>query len=121
MHIYISTCLHFYIHIYLSTCPRVQVRYCGQECRDRHLPPDHEEPWPVVAKYRPGVGRLLVAARDIDPGELIFTEECFAMGPNHTLTGDNCLECGQVYTDARGALTEAPLRAPDPLTPPECI
>ena len=75
LHIYISTCLHFYIHIYLSTCPRVQVRYCGQECRDRHLPPDHEEPWPVVAKYRPGVGRLLVAARDIDPGELIFTED----------------------------------------------
>ena len=79
LHIYISTYLHVYIstylHIYISTHPRVQVRYCGQECRDRHLPPDHEEPWPVVAKYRPGVGRLLVAARDIDPGELIFTEE----------------------------------------------
>ena len=71
LHIYIST----YLHIYISTHPRVQVRYCGQECRDRHLPPDHEEPWPVVAKYRPGVGRLLVAARDIDPGELIFTED----------------------------------------------
>ena len=74
MHIYISTYL---ISTYLPkpTYPRVQVRYCGQECRDRHLPPDHEEPWPVVAKYRPGVGRLLVAARDIDPGELIFTED----------------------------------------------
>ena len=75
LHIYISTYLHTYLHIYISTYPRVQVRYCGQECRDRHLPPDHEEPWPVVAKYRPGVGRLLVAARDIDPGELIFTED----------------------------------------------
>ena len=72
---YLHVYIHFYIHIYISTCPRVQVRYCGQECRDRHLPPDHEEPWPVVAKYRPGVGRLLVAARDIDPGELIFTED----------------------------------------------
>ena len=76
-------------------------RYCGEECRERHHPADHDEPWPVLTKYKPGVGRLLVAARDIDPGELIFTEECFAMGPNHTLTGNNCLECLKEITDGR--------------------
>ena len=69
------------------------VHYCGEECKELHHPADHEEPWPVIVKYKPGVGRLLVAARDIDQGELIFTEECFAQGPNHTLTGNNCLEC----------------------------
>jgi len=39
------------------------------------------------------VGRLMVAARDIDQGELIFTEEPLVGGPNHTLQGDFCLEC----------------------------
>merc|ERR1711992_310282 len=53
------------------------VQYCSPQCRDLHHPPDHEEPWPIITKYKPGVGRLLVAARDIDQGELIFTEECF--------------------------------------------
>lgn len=69
------------------------VHYCGEECRQLHHPADHEEPWPVVVKYKPSVGRLLIAARDIDQGELIFTEECFTQGPNHTLTKDTCLQC----------------------------
>ena len=69
------------------------VQYCSTQCRELHHPPDHEEPWPVITKYKPGVGRLLVAARDIDQGELIFTEECFAQGPNHNLTNKTCLEC----------------------------
>ena len=70
-----------------------EVQYCSQEHRELHHPPDHEEPWPIIAKYKPGVGRLLVAARDIDQGELIFTESCFAQGPNHNLTNKTCLEC----------------------------
>ena len=69
------------------------VHYCGSEHRALHHPPDHEEPWPIVVKYKAEVGRLLVAARDIDQGELIFTESCFAQGPNHTLTNNTCLEC----------------------------
>jgi len=69
------------------------VRYCGLEHRELHHPADHDEPWPFIVKYKPGVGRLMVAARDIDQGELIFTESCLAQGPNHTLSTDFCLDC----------------------------
>ena len=34
----------------------------------------------------------MVAARDIKPGELIFTEEPLGLGPNHT-TLPCCLDC----------------------------
>ena len=51
------------------------VHYGCQEFKELHHPADHEEPWPIVTKYKPGVGRFLLAARDIDQGELIFTEE----------------------------------------------
>ena len=70
-----------------------EMRYCGPEHRELHQPADQDEPWPFLVKYKPGVGRLMVAARDIDQGELIFTEECFAQGPNHTLTSPHCMEC----------------------------
>jgi len=70
-----------------------EMRYCGQDCRDMHHPPDHEEPWPFSVREKEGVGRLLVAARDIDKGELIFTEKSLASGPNHTLTELHCLDC----------------------------
>ena len=38
----------------------------------------------------------MVAARDIDQGELIFSEEALVKGPNHTLTTPHCLECLKV-------------------------
>merc|ERR1712117_710709 len=69
------------------------VRYCGPEHRELHHPEDHDEPWPFIVKYKPGVGRLMVAAREIDQGELIFTESCLAQGPNHTLFTPYCLDC----------------------------
>lgn len=34
----------------------------------------------------------MVAARDIKPGELIFTEEALGLGPNHQ-TLPCCLDC----------------------------
>ena len=39
----------------------------------------------------------MVAARDIDQGELIFSEEALVKGPNHTLTTPHCLECLKVH------------------------
>jgi len=69
------------------------VKYCSKAHRELHHPEDHEEPWPFAVKYKPGVGRLMVAARDIDKGELIFTESLFAGGPNHTLKDNFCLDC----------------------------
>ncbi len=34
----------------------------------------------------------MVAARDLEPGELIFTEEALASGPDHSAP-PSCLEC----------------------------
>merc|ERR1719495_426769 len=64
-----------------------------------HHPPDHEEPWPFSVGEKEGVGRLLVAARDIDKGELIFTEKALASGPNHSLNQEHCLDCLKVIED----------------------
>lgn len=76
------------------------VHYCGPDHRELHHPVDHDEPWPFIVKYKPGVGRLMVAARDIDQGELIFTETCLAQGPNHTLFTDFCLDCLKEVPDS---------------------
>jgi len=76
------------------------VHYCGPEHRELHHPADHDEPWPFIVKYKPGVGRLMVAARDIDQGELIFTECCLAQGPNHTLFTAHCLDCLKEVPDS---------------------
>jgi len=70
-----------------------EMKYCSDECREMHQPPDSDEPWPFSIRYKENVGRLLVAARDIDKGELIFTEQALASGPNHNLTTDHCLDC----------------------------
>merc|ERR1719481_264668 len=86
------TCSEFYC----------DMRYCSDDHRELHHPTGHEEPWPFVVKYREGVGRLMVAARDIDQGELIFTEEPLVGGPNHTLQGDYCLECLKYMPEKRG-------------------
>jgi len=70
-----------------------EVKYCCLNHRLLHHPEDHEEPWPIVVKFKPGVGRVMIAARDIDQGELIFSEDPLVKGPNHTLTTPHCLEC----------------------------
>jgi len=70
-----------------------EVKYCGPVHKELHHPEDHEEPWPFMVKFKPGVGRVMVAARDIDQGELIFTETSLVRGPNHTLTTPHCLDC----------------------------
>merc|ERR1712156_1069068 len=69
-----------------------EVKYCCLNHRLLHHPEDHEEPWPIVVKYKPGVGIVMIAARDIDQGELIFSEDPLVKGPNHTLTTPHCLD-----------------------------
>lgn len=69
-----------------------EVRYCCQEHKELHQPPDQDEAYPFVVKYRPDIGRYMVASRDIQPGELIFAEEPLAVGPNHTSL-PCCLDC----------------------------
>lgn len=36
----------------------------------------------LKCEVKPGCGRLVVAARDIDAGEVVFTEEAYAVAPN---------------------------------------
>jgi len=92
-----------------------EVRYCGPEHRELHHPVDHDEPWPFIVKYKPGVGRLMVAAREIDQGELIFTESCLAQGPNHTLYTPYCLDCLKEVPD-----TAACSKCGWPVCGPQC-
>lgn len=78
-----------------------EVYYCSNEHKKLHQRPkdeeededDHEgKAFPFVIKYRKDVGRYMVAARDIEAGELIFREDPLAMGPNHQ-SKPSCLEC----------------------------
>ena len=46
-----------------------------------------------VAKVE-GVGRVLRAAKDLEPGELVFREKEFVVGPSKT-TPPVCLGCGR--------------------------
>ena len=33
----------------------LKVKYCSENHRLLHHPEDHEEPWPIIVKYKPGV------------------------------------------------------------------
>lgn len=69
-----------------------QVQYCCQDHKELHFPAEQDQPYPFIVKYRPEVGRYMVASRDINPGEVIFAEEFLAVGPNH-ITLPCCLDC----------------------------
>lgn len=66
--------------------------YCSSAHKKLHFPEDQDQPFPFLVKYRSEVGRYMVAARDIAAGEVIFTEEPLAVGPNHTAL-PCCLDC----------------------------
>lgn len=55
------------------------LRYCCLAHQGLHAP-DEDEPQPFRVLFRPEVGRYMVAARDIQPGEVIFVEEPLAIG-----------------------------------------
>lgn len=55
------------------------MHYCCQAHQELHLS-EGGEPLPFRVLYRPEIGRYMVAARDIQPGEVIFTEEPLALG-----------------------------------------
>ena len=72
--------------------PSAKVHYCGDVCKALHFPVDKETPWPIIVKYKSQVGRYVIAARDIQPGEIIFSEDAFALGPSHDSL-PSCLNC----------------------------
>ena len=76
-------------------------------CSDQHraLHEDRGQCLPFLVTFKEGVGRCVVAARDIAPGELIFREEALVIGPNHD-TPPLCLSCLKVVNDQpRGMMT----------------
>ena len=69
-------------------------------CSDQHraLHEDGGQCLPFLVTSRAGVGRCVMAARDIAPGQLIFREEAVAIGPNHD-TPPLCLSCLKVVNN----------------------
>ena len=69
------------------------LNYCCIAHKELHAPEDlGGEAYPFRVLYRPEVGRYMVAARDIEPGEVIFAEEALAIGPSHD-SQPCCLDC----------------------------
>ena len=78
--------------------------YCCTQHRDLHVPEAEDDSdegsnkaRPFRVLYRPEVGRYVVAARDIEPGEVIFSEEALAIGPSHDAL-PCCLDCMKPIT-----------------------
>ena len=42
-----------------------QVQYCCQDHKELHFPAEQDQPYPFIVKYRPEVGRYMVASRYI--------------------------------------------------------
>ena len=72
------------------------LNYCCESHRELHEKDedlDGEKDFhPFKVLYRPEVGRYMVASRDLQPGEVIFSEEPLAMGPSHEAL-PCCLDC----------------------------
>ena len=74
----------------LETCPRCErVQYCLEHSQYHR---DTEQCFPYTVSHAEGVGRLLLASRDIHPGDVIFREEALVTGPGKT-TRPVCLGC----------------------------
>ena len=53
-----------------------QVQYCCQDHKELHFPAEQDQPYPFIVKYRPEVGRYMVASRYIPIQYLL---------PNHAI------------------------------------
>lgn len=60
-----------------------------------HYNYDTRKCWPFRIDYKPGVGRCLVASRDIDAGELILTDASAASGLRGAANQSLCVVCFQ--------------------------
>ena len=71
----------------------------------RFLPPLKGTPiggWPLLLAESNSVGRFVLAARDIAPGELLFTDEPFAQTVHDRCDATACHQCFGPL-DQRGA------------------
>lgn len=77
----------------LISCPKCgQVAFCGPEHGSLHSDEELEECYPYKVDHKEGVGRCLVATRQIEAGQLIFKETPLTVGPLHE-TKPVCLVC----------------------------
>ena len=67
-----------------------EVAFCSQEHWRLHS--NGSSCFPYQIEYQEGVGRRLVATKQINPGETVFEEEAIAVGPNQE-SGPLCLGC----------------------------
>ena len=58
-----------------KVCKCHSITYCSEECQREDWPRHRENCVPVMVKKFKGKGRGLVAARDIEKGELIFEDK----------------------------------------------
>lgn len=85
-------------------CPRTESVTPCSDCLTIAYCPHHEKYhrgdqgcYPYNVEEKEGVGRLLVATRDIEPGDIIFKERELVVGPSKG-TEPVCLGCGGVVT-----------------------
>jgi len=68
------------------------VAYCSRQCQKEDWKVHKGNCAPFKMATKPGVGRHLMATRDIQPGEIIFIESPIAVGPKQ-YTSPVCLGC----------------------------
>ena len=108
------------------TCGGCQeARYCSKEHQREHWKVHRPQCRPFKVVRAPGVGRHLVATRDINPGEIILEEPPVTGGPRQ-YTAPVCLGCHRQVslTGYRCSTCQWPLCGPDcelrPLHTAEC-
>jgi len=74
-------------------CPACQVPICEHH-RDYHQDPITGQCFPFKVSNVEGMGRVLIAATDFEPGDFIFREKELVVGPSKT-TPPVCIGCGR--------------------------
>ena len=83
----------------LLSCPQCSLRSCCQDHADLHCPGPC---YPFTVLDSPGVGRYVVASRDIAQGEEVFGEtEPLVVGPNQECEA-LCLQCLSPVEEGEG-------------------
>ncbi|XP_059095448.1 SET domain-containing protein SmydA-8-like [Tigriopus californicus] len=72
--------------------------YCGHTHGNYHRLDGSSQCSPVMISFQEGIGRCLLASRNIIAGEVIFFEHPIVVGPNN-VTAPQCLICNSKITE----------------------
>ena len=83
-------------------CGECGAVYCGHHAK-YHLHPDTGRCFPFSVARVAGVGRVLLAAADLAPGDEIFREEEMVVGPSRRITAwkGNTFNAFNTFQEAR--------------------